>query len=145
MISERLYRALLLVYPSEHRREYGEPMVQLFRDRMRVVPAMPIEKCDELIRLGRLNELLLENSRLVLIDGIGLSERDCDILKGIWNRMKERRLRRGRHRLGPTAADRGPGASVPAHGAQMCAAGGGMSGSPGPGWGGRQIGFRTLT
>ena len=35
MISERLYRALLLVYPSEHRREYGEPMVQLFRDRMR--------------------------------------------------------------------------------------------------------------
>ena len=35
MISERVYRALLLAYPSEHRREYGEPMVQLFRDRMR--------------------------------------------------------------------------------------------------------------
>ena len=35
MISEKLYRALLLVYPSEHRREYGEPMVQLSRDRMR--------------------------------------------------------------------------------------------------------------
>ena len=35
MISEKLYRALQLVYPSEHRREYGEPMVQLFRDRMR--------------------------------------------------------------------------------------------------------------
>ncbi len=32
MISEKLYRALLVVYPSEHRREYGEPMVQLFRD-----------------------------------------------------------------------------------------------------------------
>ena len=35
MLSERLYRALLLVYPREHRREYGELMVQLFRDRMR--------------------------------------------------------------------------------------------------------------
>ena len=35
MLSERLYRALLLVYPKEHRREYGELMVQLFRDRMR--------------------------------------------------------------------------------------------------------------
>ena len=35
MISERVYRALLLAYPSEHRREYGEPMAQLFRDRMR--------------------------------------------------------------------------------------------------------------
>ena len=34
MLSERIYRALLLAYPKEHRREYGEPMVQLFRDRM---------------------------------------------------------------------------------------------------------------
>ena len=35
MIWERVYRVLLLAYPSEYRREYGEPMVQLFRDRMR--------------------------------------------------------------------------------------------------------------
>ena len=35
MLSERLYRALLWIYPKEHRREYGELMVQLFRDRMR--------------------------------------------------------------------------------------------------------------
>ena len=35
MISERVYRALLMAYPSDHRRQYGEPMVQLFRDRMR--------------------------------------------------------------------------------------------------------------
>ena len=61
-----------------------------------VLPAMAIEECDELVRSGRLHELLQENSRLVLIDGLGLSKRDCDILKEIWNRMKERRLRRGR-------------------------------------------------
>ena len=35
MLSERLYRALLFAYPGEHRREYGDLMVQLFRDRMR--------------------------------------------------------------------------------------------------------------
>ena len=63
-----------------------------------VVPAMPIEDCDELVRLGRLNELLRENSRLVLVDSIGLSKGDCETLKEIWNRMKERRLRRGRRR-----------------------------------------------
>ena len=63
-----------------------------------VVPAMPIEECDELVRRGHLNELLRENSRLVLIDGIGISENDCVTLKGIWNRMKERRLRRGQSR-----------------------------------------------
>ena len=35
MLSERMYRALLVAYPKEHRREYGELMVQLFRDCMR--------------------------------------------------------------------------------------------------------------
>ena len=35
MLSERMYRALLWAYPRQHRREHGEPMVQLFRDRMR--------------------------------------------------------------------------------------------------------------
>ncbi len=64
----------------------------------RVLPAMPIKECDDLVRRGHLNELLRENSRLVLIDGIGISESDCETLKGIWNRMKERRLRRGRRR-----------------------------------------------
>ena len=35
MMSEWVYRMLLVLYPSEHRREYEEQMVQLFRDRMR--------------------------------------------------------------------------------------------------------------
>ena len=34
-LSERTYQALLVVYPPEHRRVYGDPMAQLFRDRMR--------------------------------------------------------------------------------------------------------------
>ncbi len=34
MLSEKIYRLLLTAYPAEHRREYGEPMAQLFRDRM---------------------------------------------------------------------------------------------------------------
>lgn len=33
--SERVYQALLVAYPSDHRRRYGDPMIQLFRDRMR--------------------------------------------------------------------------------------------------------------
>ena len=35
MNPEWVYRVLLLLYPDEHMREYGEQMVQLFRDRMR--------------------------------------------------------------------------------------------------------------
>ena len=33
--SERAYKALLVAYPNEYRRMFGDPMVQLFRDRMR--------------------------------------------------------------------------------------------------------------
>jgi len=33
--SLRLYTLLLLIYPRSFRREYGEFMIQLFRDRMR--------------------------------------------------------------------------------------------------------------
>lgn len=32
---ERVYRALLLAFPKEHRDEYGEPMTQIMRDRLR--------------------------------------------------------------------------------------------------------------
>ena len=31
-LSLAIYRALLILYPPAHRREYGAPMVQLFRD-----------------------------------------------------------------------------------------------------------------
>jgi hypothetical protein len=34
-VSERVYQALLVAYPVDHRRMYGDPMVQLFRDQMR--------------------------------------------------------------------------------------------------------------
>ena len=33
--SDRVYRAMLRVYPAEHRRAYGDAMAQLFRDRLR--------------------------------------------------------------------------------------------------------------
>jgi hypothetical protein len=34
-VSERVYQALLVAYPVDHRRRYGQPMALLFRDRMR--------------------------------------------------------------------------------------------------------------
>jgi len=34
-LHERVYRLLLVAYPKEHRREYGDAMAQLLRDRLR--------------------------------------------------------------------------------------------------------------
>ena len=59
---------------------------------------LSIEECDILIRSGRLEDLLEENSRLVLMDTVGLSERDCGMLRSIWLKMRHRRSARRRRR-----------------------------------------------
>lgn len=64
--------------------------------------AVPVEECDEFVRSGRLGVLLEQNSQRVLVDGVGLSHRECNVLKGIWTKMSERRLRRGRRRSDST-------------------------------------------
>lgn len=64
--------------------------------------AIPVEECDEYVRSGRLEALLEENSQRVLVNGIGLSRGDCNMLRAIWNKMSNRRLRRGRRRSNST-------------------------------------------
>ena len=61
--------------------------------------AMPLTECDRLTRAGRLDEVLEENARLVLMEHMGLSHSECDLLRGIWEKMRDRRrarCRRGR-------------------------------------------------
>ena len=60
------------------------------------VQAITVEDCDEMVRSGHLENLLQENSERILIDGIGLSRRDCDMLRDIWKKMSGRRRLRGR-------------------------------------------------
>ena len=59
---------------------------------------LSIEECDELVRSGRLKDLLQENSERVLVHHIGLSKKECRMLEGIWSRMSARRRRRGLRR-----------------------------------------------
>lgn len=58
--------------------------------------AMPVSECDRLVRKDRLDAVLRENDRLVLMDQMGLSWRDCQMLRGIWEKMRDRRLTRRR-------------------------------------------------
>ena len=63
-----------------------------------LAPALPLDECDRLIRAGCLDDVLFENDRLVLIGQMGLSHRDCQMLRGIWEKMRGRRLARRRNR-----------------------------------------------
>lgn len=68
--------------------------------------ALPIEESDQLVRAGRLRDVLAENDRLVLQEGLGLSASDCALLRGIWTKMRDRRgaRRRGTRRVAVTSA-----------------------------------------
>jgi len=58
--------------------------------------ALPLDETDRLVREGRLDDVLLENDRLVLMDQMGLSRGDCKMLRCIWEKMRDRRLARRR-------------------------------------------------
>lgn len=57
---------------------------------------LPITECDRLIREGRLEDVLEENDRLILREGLGLSMAECNKLRKIWEKMRNRRLNRRR-------------------------------------------------
>ena len=58
--------------------------------------AMPLAEVDTLTRAARLDEVLEENARIVLRGHMGLSAGDCILLKGIWTKMRDRRMSRRR-------------------------------------------------
>lgn len=68
--------------------------------------ALPLTECDKLTRAGRLNDVLEENARIVLMGHMGLSRTDCVILKDIWIKMRDRRMARRRRGRASGEVDR---------------------------------------
>ena len=58
--------------------------------------AMSLAEADKLIRAGRLDDVLEENARIVLMEHLGLSAKECGLLKGAWTKMRNRRNSRRR-------------------------------------------------
>ncbi len=57
---------------------------------------LPVREIDNLVREGALEEVLRENSRLILQGSVGMTKKECDALKRIWLKMRGRRSRRSR-------------------------------------------------
>jgi hypothetical protein len=65
--------------------------------------AMPLAECDRLTRAGRLDDVLEENARIVLMGHMGLPKADCFLLRDIWTKMRDRRMARRRRRTTVTS------------------------------------------
>lgn len=84
-------------------RSYGGGVLELEPSEARrlLVPSsleagLPLAECDKLIRMGRLSDVLVENAQLILQEQMGLSQKECTMLKSIWEQMRDRRLARKR-------------------------------------------------
>ena len=85
-------------------RSYGGGVLELEPNEAKrlLVPSMlgkatlAADECDGLVRDARLDDLLEVNSSMILRDQMGLSQRDCNMLRGIWEKMRNRRLARKR-------------------------------------------------
>ncbi|SDR81915.1 N-6 DNA methylase [Opitutus sp. GAS368] len=58
--------------------------------------AMPLADADKLIRAGKLDSVLEANARIVLMQHMGMTARECSILRDIWIKMRDRRMARRR-------------------------------------------------
>lgn len=58
--------------------------------------ALPLADCDRLTRAGHLDQVLEQNAHIVLMDHMGLSRTECHMLRGIWTKMRDRRMARRR-------------------------------------------------
>jgi adenine-specific DNA methylase len=63
--------------------------------------ALPLAECDRLVRAGRIDLVLAANDALLLRGQLGLSRTECALLRGVWIKMRDRRLVRRRARRPP--------------------------------------------
>lgn len=105
MVISNLYTHLTAASAEIEGRSYGGGVLELEPTEAesllmpaRLGPAVPLEEADRLIRDGRLTHLLEENDRLLLQKHLGLTRRESQTLKGIWDRMRDRRSNRKKRR-----------------------------------------------
>jgi adenine-specific DNA methylase len=99
-VATNLYTHLSAASAEIEGRSYGGGVLELEPTEAEclLVPSklqqgMPIEDIDILVRDGRLNDVLAENDQLIL-QAVGLTRGDCALLRGIWNKMRDRRVNR---------------------------------------------------
>jgi len=104
-VIENIYTHLTAASAEIEGRSYGGGVLELEPTEAgrllvpaKLAPALPLKECDRFVRNGRLQDVLYQNDRLVLMDQMGLSRKDCAMLRGIWEKMRDRRLARRRRR-----------------------------------------------
>jgi adenine-specific DNA methylase len=103
VVAASLYTHLTAASAEIEGRSYGGGVLELEpteAERL-LVPkelggGLSIKEIDAKIRTGNLEDVLQENDRLILKGRLGMSDAECRLLRGIWDKMRARRRTRGR-------------------------------------------------
>lgn len=66
---------------------------------------LDLEKVDALLRSGSVESALDETDRILLRDGLGLDKPEIHLVRGIWNKLRDRRINRKKAATPPVAAN----------------------------------------
>lgn len=101
-----LYTHLSAASAEVEGRSYGGGVLELEPNEaerllipQRLQSGLPPREIDALVRSGRLQDVLDQHDRLILRP-LGLNARECRTLAGVWNKLRDRRLKRRRLRTG---------------------------------------------
>ena len=82
-------------------RSYGGGVLTFEPSEARIIPipycknvCVDFEKADQLIRKGKIDKLIADIDQKVLVDGIGISKADPELLRESWVQLRDRRLNR---------------------------------------------------
>ncbi len=97
---ENVYTHLTAASAEIEGRSYGGGVLELepteaerLLTPMTLRNGVPVAEIDRMVRAGKLAEVLNENDRAILRP-MGLARTECAMLRGIWEKMRERRLSR---------------------------------------------------
>jgi adenine-specific DNA methylase len=102
-LARNLYTHLTAASAEIEGRSYGGGVLELEPNEAERVlaprdlhKAIPLAEIDSLVRRGRIADVLCRNDKAVLMDGLGLTRAECDMLRAIWVKMRDRRRARTR-------------------------------------------------
>lgn len=102
-VAAGLYTSLTAASAEIEGRSYGGGVLELEPTEAEAVlmpqkltGSMTITEIDKRIRAGQLTEVLCEQDKRLLMGNVGLSRKDCNMLRAIWQKMRDRRRNRRR-------------------------------------------------
>jgi len=95
------FNSLTFAFAEVIGRSYGGGLLELEPNEAERLPlplvraaALDIQQLDTLVRAGDINAALDRTDAVLLREGLGLSAHECRMLRGIWEKLRDRRINR---------------------------------------------------